>query len=167
MPFIEPDALGRLYRQHAPALSALRAAVARQRRRPRPRRFRPVGATVADAGTRAALAISSGPQRRPRRASGDQRRRAREGEFGASEVWFASVDDQLDAQEAVRCLGGLSLELREVIVARIWGGLTFDEIARLVGCSLPTAHRRYQAGLTELRERIDGRWTHNPPLPTT
>ena len=34
---------------------------------------------------------------------------------------------------------------REVIVARLWGGLTFDQIARLQGCSLTTAHRRYQA----------------------
>jgi hypothetical protein len=36
-----------------------------------------------------------------------------------------------------------------------------------VGCSLPTAQRRYQAGLTELRERMDGQWTRNPPLQAT
>jgi DNA-directed RNA polymerase specialized sigma24 family protein len=55
--------------------------------------------------------------------------------------------------------------LREVIVARIWGGLTFDEIAQLVGCSLPTAHRRYQTGLTELRTRLDGQWKQIPTQP--
>jgi RNA polymerase sigma-70 factor (ECF subfamily) len=167
MPSIEPEALGRLYRQHAPALLLYArqwpgngedlvhdAFVKLARQSPPPAWVLPwlyrVVRNTALAAHRSAV-----------------RRRRREGEIGASEAWFAAADDQLDAQEAVRCLAGLALELREVIVARIWGGLTFDEIARLVGCSLATAQRRYQAGLTELRERMDGRWTRNPPLPTT
>jgi len=59
----------------------------------------------------------------------------------------------------------LPLEEREVIIARIWGGLTFAEIAELVNCSLPTAHRRFQAGLMQLRERL--RWTPTPSRRTT
>jgi RNA polymerase sigma-70 factor (ECF subfamily) len=164
---MEPDALGRFYRQHAPALLLYArqwpghgedlvhdAFVKLARQSPPPARVLPwlyrVVRNTALAAHRSAV-----------------RRRRREGETGVVEAWFAAVDDQLDAQDAVRCLGGLALELREIIVARIWGGLTFDEIARLVGCSLPTAQRRYQAGLTELRERMDGQWTRNPPLPTT
>ena len=50
-----------------------------------------------------------------------------------------------------------------MIVARLWGGLTFEEVGRLAGCSPPTAHRRYQAGLAELRERLEGRWTRTAP----
>ena len=167
MPSIEPDALGRLYRQHAPALRLYArqwpgvgedlvqdAFVKLARQSPPPERVLPwlyrVVRNRALAASRAAA-----------------RRRRREGRAGAPEAWFAAVDDQLDAQDAVRHLAALPLELREVIVARLWGGLTFEEIARLVGCSLPTAHRRYQAGLTELRERLDGRWTRNPPVPTT
>ncbi len=46
-------------------------------------------------------------------------------------------------------------ETREIIIARIWGGLTFEEAARLQGCSLTTAHRRYQAGLARLHERLE------------
>jgi DNA-directed RNA polymerase specialized sigma24 family protein len=61
----------------------------------------------------------------------------------------------------------LPLEQREVVVARIWGGLTFEELAHLVGCSLPTAHRRYQAGLVALRERLKGPWTHTLPATKT
>jgi DNA-directed RNA polymerase specialized sigma24 family protein len=56
-------------------------------------------------------------------------------------------------------LADLDGETREVIVARVWGGLTFDEIARLQGCSLSTTYRRYQAGLTRLQERLESRWT--------
>jgi RNA polymerase sigma factor (sigma-70 family) len=167
MPPLEPKTLGRLYRQHAPALLLYArqwpgagedlvhdAFVKLARQAPPPERILPwlyrVVRNSAVAAQRAAA-----------------RRRRRESEVGASEIWFAAADDRLDAQEAVRCLASLTLELREVIVAKIWGGLTFDEIARLVGCSLPTAHRRFQAGLTELRERMDDQWTHSPPLPTT
>jgi RNA polymerase sigma-70 factor (ECF subfamily) len=63
-------------------------------------------------------------------------------------------------------LAELALELREVIVARLWGGLTFAEIAEMVGCSLATAQRRYQAGLIELRERLEGRWMPTYRTPT-
>ena len=37
---------------------------------------------------------------------------------------------EIDAGEATRLLAELPLELREVIVARLWGGLTFEEVAR-------------------------------------
>lgn len=167
MPSMEPDALGRLYRQHAPALRLYArqwpgvgedlvqdAFVKLARQSPPPEQALPWLYRVVRNG---ALALG-------REAV---RRRRREGRAGAPEAWFAAVDDRLDAQDVVRHLAALPLELREVIVARLWGGLTFDEIARLVGCSLPTAHRRYQTGLSELRERLDGRWTRNSPLPTT
>ena len=73
----------------------------------------------------------------------------------AARAWFATVDERIDAADATRLLAELELETREVIVARLWGGLTFDEIARLQGCSLTTAHRRYQAGLSRLQERLE------------
>jgi RNA polymerase sigma-70 factor (ECF subfamily) len=82
-------------------------------------------------------------------------------------VWFETTDDRVDGQEATKLLAELPLEQREVIVARIWGGLTFEEIAELVNCSLPTAHRRYQTGLIGLRERLEGSWTQIPPKMTT
>jgi RNA polymerase sigma factor (sigma-70 family) len=73
----------------------------------------------------------------------------------ASEPWFnASVDDRLDAAEAAQAMRQLPIEQRETIVARLWGGLTFDEIAQLTGTSTSTVHRWYQAGLNELRERL-------------
>jgi RNA polymerase sigma-70 factor (ECF subfamily) len=94
------------------------------------------------------------------------RRRKREQRGNGPAAWFSSVDSMLEAQEATSMLGELPLELREVMVARLWGGLTFAEVAELVGCSLATAQRRYQAGLTQLRERLDGRWKPLPSPPT-
>jgi len=90
------------------------------------------------------------------------RRRRRQQQASASEAWFAAADDRIDGREATRLLAELPLEQREVVVARIWGGLTFEEVAQLAGCSLPTAHRRFQAGLAALRERLKGSWTQRP-----
>lgn len=162
MPPIAPEILGRLYEAHASALLLYArqwpgggedlvhdAFVRLAQQSPPPARVLPWLYRVVRNG---ALA---------RRRAG-RRRRKREESVSSPEAWFASVGDHLDAQESVRLLAELTLELREVIVARIWGGLTFDEIADLVDCSLPTAHRRYHAGLSELTERLNGKWTETP-----
>ncbi|MGW8257487.1 MAG: RNA polymerase sigma factor [Thermoguttaceae bacterium] len=71
------------------------------------------------------------------------------------EPWFsASVEDRLDAAQAAEAMKNLSSEQRETIVARLWGGLSFDEIAQLTGTSTSTVHRWYHAGLNTLRERL-------------
>ena len=163
---MEPTVLGRLYRLHAPAL----LLYARQ-----------WGGSAEDIVQEAFLRLA---QQTPppeqvlpwlyrvvrnealanhRTAS---RRRERERRASTPEAWFSTAEDRLDAGEATRLLAELPLELREVIVARLWGGLTFEEIARLVGSSLPTTYRRYQTGLTQLRERLEGRWTRTPTAPT-
>jgi RNA polymerase sigma factor (sigma-70 family) len=69
--------------------------------------------------------------------------------------WFAeSQIDDLDAESAVTALESLPDGCREVIVARLWGGLTLEQIAEASGCSVSTAHRRYEAGIAALRERL-------------
>lgn len=156
---VDPTLLGNLYRAHAPALrlyarqwggggeDVVQSAFVRlAQERPPPERVLPwlyrVVRNEALAAHRAAA-----------------RRRQREQRKSTPEAWFDPAGDRLDGDAAVRALAELPVELREVIVARLWGGLTFDEVAHLVGCSLPTAHRRYQAGLTQLRARLEGRWT--------
>lgn len=70
------------------------------------------------------------------------------------EPWFEKNDDDaLDAAEATQALAALPLEQRETIVLRLWGGLSFEQIAELTETSISTAHRRYLAGLSALRER--------------
>ncbi len=95
-----------------------------------------------------ALNAARGRQRQSRRESGAAAR---------SEPWFDwAAEDRLDAAEATAALEGLPMNQREVIVARLWGGLSFEEIARLQGASLSTVYRCYQRGLAALRERLDG-----------
>lgn len=85
-----------------------------------------------------------------------QRARARE-ERVASErpEWFEpALDTRLDAMRAAELLQTLSVELRETVVARIWGGLSFDEIADLTQTSRSTAHRRYLSAIETLRQGL-------------
>jgi RNA polymerase sigma factor (sigma-70 family) len=154
MPPLTPQDLGQLYRQHGPALRLYArqwpdvaddvvqdAFVALARQSPPPEH---VSAWLYRVVRTGALAAGRSAARRWRR----------EGTASRPEAWFAQTENRLDADDAARALAGLPLELREVIVVRLWGGLTFDEVARLVDCSLPTAHRRYHAGLAELRTRL-------------
>jgi RNA polymerase sigma-70 factor (ECF subfamily) len=84
------------------------------------------------------------------------RRRVRREQSVARPVrWFTEPEiDGLDAEAAVRALESLPPEPREVIVARLWGGLTLEQVAAAAGCSVSTAHRRFEAGVAALRERL-------------
>jgi RNA polymerase sigma-70 factor (ECF subfamily) len=84
-----------------------------------------------------------------------RRRQRRESAVARPDRWF--VEDEiegLDAETAVAALERLDGEHREVIVARHWGGLSFEQIAEVVGCSASTAFRRYTAGVEELRKLL-------------
>jgi RNA polymerase sigma-70 factor (ECF subfamily) len=84
-----------------------------------------------------------------------RRRVKREAATARPERWFAEPEvDGLDAEIAMAALESLSPELREVIVARLWGGMTLVQIAEVAGCSIATAYRRYEAGIQALRERL-------------
>src|SRR5438067_1496150 len=85
----------------------------------------------------------------------DRRRQRREASVARPVPWFDDVAvDGLDADSAVAALQNLPPEQREVIVARLWSSLTLEEIAAVVGCSASSAHRRFEAGIATLRERL-------------
>jgi DNA-directed RNA polymerase specialized sigma24 family protein len=70
--------------------------------------------------------------------------------------WFFPTEAPgLDGARAAAALEVLPIEQREVIVARLWGGLTFEQIAELASVSSSSVHRWYVAGLASLRERLD------------
>ena len=128
---IGPEMLGQLFDEHAPALQLYarqfceapedvvqEAFLALARQRVAPDQVLPWLYRVARNG---ALAT----HRR------DRRRRRREARaIDDRSPWFAATDDEIDARHAQTLLADLDPETRAVIVARIWGGLTFDAIAR-------------------------------------
>lgn len=91
--------------------------------------------------------------------AGRAERRRRKYEAAAAEhapSWFAPPDDPtgLDGQAATAALEAVPPETREIMVAHLWGGLTFEQIALTVGGSASTAYRRYAAGLELVRQRL-------------
>jgi len=87
--------------------------------------------------------------------SEDRRRRRHRLVAGSNASWFKPSDGaHLDAEAAARALAALPIHERETVVARLWGGLSFSEIAKLTGTSSSTAARRYQAALAAMRERL-------------
>ena len=85
------------------------------------------------------------------------RRRRREAAFAATRpAWFTSEAlTGIEVEELTEALRRLPHKLREVLVVRIWGGLSFDEISTALGISASTAHRRYQACLLSIRQRLE------------
>ncbi len=95
----------------------------------------------------------------------ERRRQHHEAAGAARSSWFTEDETgRLDAVRVTEVLATLLPEQREVIVAHLWGGLTFEQIAQLCETSTTTAHRRYVEGLTEIRTRLN---VPCPPNTTT
>ena len=82
------------------------------------------------------------------------RRKRRELEVQTNKGLFEVPDTEQkeEIEQMIQRLESLDLEYREVIVAKIWGGLTFEEIAAMTDASRSAVHRRWQEGLRRLGE---------------
>ena len=86
----------------------------------------------------------------------DSRRRRRERESAASrDCWFEPPDDLvgncLSAEEATEALLQLSESEREIVIAHLWGNMTFRQIASAFGVSSTSANRNYLKAIDKLR----------------
>lgn len=95
------------------------------------------------------------------RAMNVQRRETRQArhrkaqESQSTEPWFQpQTGSQLESAEVVEALQYLSNTEREIVVARVWCDLTFEQIAVLVDSSSSSVHRRYEAALETLSKRL-------------
>jgi RNA polymerase sigma factor (sigma-70 family) len=78
----------------------------------------------------------------------------------ASEYWIEpNTANGIDAAEVLDGLNALAPEPREMIIARVWGELSFEELGQLMNCSASSAHRRYVSALSELRDSVLGKPT--------
>ena len=67
----------------------------------------------------------------------------------------AAEPDEGAFREALSAaLGEIPPDQRAVVHLKLWEGLTFDQIADLLGIPLNTAASRYRYGLDKLRERL-------------
>jgi RNA polymerase sigma-70 factor (ECF subfamily) len=153
---VGPELLGRLLDEHAAALvlfarqfcccpedAVQEAFVEFVRQRPMPREVLPWLYRVV---RNKACSASRAQGRRERREAAVAQAR--------SAALVGTTREGLDAQTAAAALEKLPLEQREVVVAHLWGGLTFQQVAQLSGTSDSTAYRRYLAALDTLRQKL-------------
>jgi RNA polymerase sigma-70 factor (ECF subfamily) len=97
-------------------------------------------------------------------ARGDRRRRDRESRAMTerfSETEQAAVFGADEATAAVDALTQLEPDERELVVMRIWGNVTYEEIGVVLGISTATAYRQYVRALTKLRNILESPCTTN------
>lgn len=100
---------------------------------------------------RCAIDLGRSHQRRKRR---DRRMAEHFGaEARAQASWFELPDDD-EVRQLQVALAKIPLKFREVITLKIWGELTFAEIADSLSLSPNTAASRYRYGLEALRTRL-------------
>src|SRR5262249_53602061 len=90
---------------------------------------------------------------------GRQRRTRREAVVARAEAepMFAGPLEQAERRNAIcAALDELPQEQREVVVMKIWGGLSYPQIAEAVGITPNTAASRYRYALAKLREQLAG-----------
>ena len=161
---IDPEQLSRLFDRHAAALElyvrqwtpeaadivqAAYVRLAEQKTAPRD----PVAWLYRVARNLAVSRVRSEAARRRReQAAGHETGR-----------WFAqpaSLD--VDIDEVIVALQRLPQDQREIVVLRIWGGRTYDEIADITGSPRTTVYRKYQSALRELRDMLESPCSTNP-----
>ncbi|MCA9190606.1 MAG: RNA polymerase sigma factor [Planctomycetales bacterium] len=91
----------------------------------------------------------------------DQRRSARHAGRRTSEYFVApSHEKALDQFEVAAALKQLPIEQAEIITMHIWGQLSFEDIATVVGKSRSSTHRVYAQALKQLRGILSGVHPH-------
>ncbi|MBQ8207626.1 MAG: RNA polymerase sigma factor [Clostridia bacterium] len=64
-----------------------------------------------------------------------------------------NIDEKIDIEGAI---ASLSLIEREIISLHLDGGLSFAEIGKAVGLSLPATYRKYKGALNKMRQKLEG-----------
>ena len=92
----------------------------------------------------------------------DVRRRKRENVYARSEIASGNHDDA-ELAETIAAVEDLDDELREVLVARVWGQMSLEEIGKLCSISTATAYRRYEAAIETLRSKLEPQTENRSP----
>ncbi|NWK54011.1 sigma-70 family RNA polymerase sigma factor [Verrucomicrobiaceae bacterium N1E253] len=67
----------------------------------------------------------------------------------------SSAEDDEDAHLLRQAVDSLGEKLREVVTLKVWGGLTFNEIAETMAISPNTAASRYRYALEQLERKLE------------
>ena len=86
----------------------------------------------------------------------DNRRRRREQRFAETrQLWFdvSPGEEKIgEAEDVMAALQQLTPEDRDLVIAHIWNGMSFRQIAVAFGISSSTANRQYHLALEKIRQ---------------
>jgi len=93
---------------------------------------------------------------RQRQAARRRRREQIAGEdlYQTASLFQSSLEQDEDRARLERAIQALPVEQREVVTLKIWGELTFQEIAAVTGESANTTASRYRLALVALRKDL-------------
>jgi RNA polymerase sigma-70 factor (ECF subfamily) len=97
-----------------------------------------------------ALDLLRSSERRSRREADDRVDVAR----GDTPIFDTTIDQREHAESVQAAIGQLPQAQREVVVLKIWGELTFAQIAQALGESINTIASRYRYALEAMRKHI-------------
>jgi RNA polymerase sigma-70 factor (ECF subfamily) len=84
-----------------------------------------------------------------------RRREQRERVASPGEAWFEPHDAaDVDAESVTTALAKLPPHEREIVILRVWGGMTLQEVSDLLGPPVSTIHLQYRTALAKIRERL-------------
>jgi len=70
--------------------------------------------------------------------------------------WFESQsNDLIDARLAQSILKTLPLNLREIVMLRIWGQMSLKEISEITKKSIPWIHKEYKKALEMIKKKLE------------
>ena len=95
-------------------------------------------------------------------------RREREVARARGEWFERRPEDPLDAAAAQEAMESLPAAQREILLLRLWSGLTLAEIADVTGAPTSTVHDHYRKGLAGVRQILEAKAasctsTNKPP----
>jgi RNA polymerase sigma-70 factor (ECF subfamily) len=98
-----------------------------------------------------------------RNASIDQLRRQRRGDLRPQSIYDGRNDPAADAQTSERrdlvrlAVDSLAGPQKEAVVMKIYGGLTFEQIAKLLDEPLATVASRYRRAMAAIQAQLEGK----------
>ena len=84
-----------------------------------------------------------------------RRREDREARVARRESTNAAGYARVEQDEVRELVEALPQQLREVVIARLWGELTWAELAELLQTPQTSLYRRYEEALAELRVKLE------------
>ena len=88
-------------------------------------------------------------------ARSSDRRALREEDFFQTDSWFAPEMDRRETHQLLEnAVKALNPAYREVLVLKLWGGMTFQQVAKMLDVPANTAASRYRYAIEELRQSL-------------